>query len=96
MLPSRCLSFHFGTSASNLGILCYLQMVQVDIPQSLLEEEGRQMYGTKLLEIQVSITVPFSLRNSDLCDYGKEDFHLNLLITERSIKIDLENRFRVG
>jgi len=54
MLPNRCSSFHFGTSASNLGILCYLQMVQVDIPQSLLEEEGRQMYGTKLLEIQVS------------------------------------------
>lgn len=29
-------------------------MVEVDIPESLFEEEGRQMYGAKLLEVQVS------------------------------------------
>ena len=28
-------------------------MVEIDIPQSLFEEEGRQMYGAKLLQIQV-------------------------------------------
>lgn len=39
--------------ATDNAILDQLRkMVQVDIPQSLLEEEGRQMYGTKLLEIQ--------------------------------------------
>lgn len=29
-------------------------MVEVDVPQSLFEEQGRQLYGAKLLEIQVS------------------------------------------
>jgi hypothetical protein len=28
-------------------------MVEVDVPQSLFEEQGRQLYGAKLLEIQV-------------------------------------------
>lgn len=39
--------------ATDNAILDQLRkMVQVDLPQSLLEEEGRQMYGTKLLEVQ--------------------------------------------
>lgn len=29
-------------------------MVEVDIPQSFFEEQGRQLYGARLLEIQVS------------------------------------------
>lgn len=28
-------------------------MIEVDIPESLFEEQGRQLYGAKLLEIQV-------------------------------------------
>lgn len=32
---------------------CHFQMVEVDIPQSLFEEQGRQLYGANLLEIQV-------------------------------------------
>jgi hypothetical protein len=28
-------------------------MVEIDIPQSLFEEQGRQLYGAKLLQIQV-------------------------------------------
>lgn len=28
-------------------------MVEVEIPQSLLEEQGRQLYGSQLLQIQV-------------------------------------------
>lgn len=31
-------------------------MVEIDIPQSLFEEEGRQMYGAKLMQVQVSST----------------------------------------
>lgn len=31
-------------------------MVEVDIPQSLFEEQGRQLYGANLLEIQVLVT----------------------------------------
>lgn len=31
------------------------QMMEIDIPQSLFEEQGRQLYGAKLLEIQVRI-----------------------------------------
>jgi len=30
-------------------------MVEVDIPQSLFEEQGRQLYGANLLEIQVLV-----------------------------------------
>ncbi|CAL5390391.1 unnamed protein product [Camellia sinensis] len=30
-------------------------MIEVDIPQSLLEEQGRQFYGAKLLEIQANM-----------------------------------------
>ena len=37
-------------------------MVEVDIPQSLFEEQGRQLYGANLLEIQVSsVFKPLSL-----------------------------------
>lgn len=40
-------------------------MVDVEIPQSLFEEEGRQMYGAKLLEVQVStIIIAFKRRSS--------------------------------
>ncbi|XVF77346.1 hypothetical protein PTKIN_Ptkin14bG0035500 [Pterospermum kingtungense] len=31
------------------------KMVEVDIPQSLFEEQGRQLYGAKLLEIQANV-----------------------------------------
>ncbi|XP_021755658.1 trigger factor-like protein TIG, Chloroplastic [Chenopodium quinoa] len=31
------------------------KMVEVDIPQSLYEEEGRQMFGSKLLEVQAQM-----------------------------------------
>ena len=36
-------------------------MVEVDIPQSLFEEQGRQLYGAKLLEIQVVFKMYFYL-----------------------------------
>ncbi|PRQ31997.1 putative peptidylprolyl isomerase [Rosa chinensis] len=36
-----------------LDQLC--KMVEVDIPQSLFEEQGRQLYGGKLLEIQANV-----------------------------------------
>nr|AUZ95885.1 Trigger factor [Malus domestica] len=36
-----------------LDQLC--KMVEVDIPQSFFEEQGRQLYGAKLLEIQASV-----------------------------------------
>lgn len=29
------------------------QVVDIDIPNSLLEEQGRQMYAAKLIELQV-------------------------------------------
>ncbi|KAL0886807.1 hypothetical protein Bca101_010790 [Brassica carinata] len=32
------------------------KMVEVEIPQSLFEEQGRQFYGARLLEIQASIS----------------------------------------
>lgn len=32
-------------------------MVEVDIPQSLFDEQGRQLYGSSLLEMQVLIQV---------------------------------------
>lgn len=30
-------------------------MVEIDIPQSLFEEQGRQLYGAKLLQIQANM-----------------------------------------
>ncbi|XP_074290825.1 trigger factor-like protein TIG, Chloroplastic [Silene latifolia] len=42
--------------ATDNAILDQLRkMVEVDIPQSLFEEEGRQMYGSKLLEVQAKM-----------------------------------------
>ncbi|KAL9233676.1 hypothetical protein vseg_008640 [Gypsophila vaccaria] len=42
--------------ATDNAILDQLRkMVEVDVPQSLFEEEGRQMYGSKLLEIQAKM-----------------------------------------
>lgn len=32
-----------------------MQMVEVDIPPSLFEEQGRQLYGAQLLQIQVKL-----------------------------------------
>lgn len=40
----------------------FLQMIEVDIPQSLFEEQGRQLYGAQLLQIQVCFfRLPVSL-----------------------------------
>ncbi|XP_059441079.1 trigger factor-like protein TIG, Chloroplastic [Corylus avellana] len=42
--------------ATDNAILDQLQkMVEVDVPQSLFEEQGRQLYGAKLLEIQANV-----------------------------------------
>ncbi|XWS51817.1 hypothetical protein CRYUN_Cryun11dG0015100 [Craigia yunnanensis] len=41
-----------ATDNAILDQLC--KMVEIDIPQSLFEEQGRQLYGAKLLEIQFS------------------------------------------
>ncbi|KAL7217892.1 hypothetical protein ACSBR2_011175 [Camellia fascicularis] len=42
--------------ATDNAILDQLRkMIEVDIPQSLLEEQGRQFYGAKLLEIQANM-----------------------------------------
>uniref|UniRef100_A0A2P2LTV4 Trigger factor-like protein TIGic n=1 Tax=Rhizophora mucronata TaxID=61149 RepID=A0A2P2LTV4_RHIMU len=35
----------------------FVQMVEVDIPQSLFEEQGRQLYGAKLLQIQANMNL---------------------------------------
>ncbi|CAN0830074.1 Trigger factor-like protein TIG, Chloroplastic, partial [Linum grandiflorum] len=39
-----------ATDNAILDLLC--KMVEVDIPRSLFEEQGRQLYGAKLLSIQ--------------------------------------------
>lgn len=45
------------------------QMIEVDIPPSLLEEQGRQLYGAQLLQMQVSsYWIAVSLRNPNLAD----------------------------
>ncbi|GLT62145.1 hypothetical protein SLA2020_348030 [Shorea laevis] len=42
--------------ATDNAILDQIQkMVEVDVPQSLFEEQGRQLYGAKLLEIQANM-----------------------------------------
>lgn len=42
-------------------------MIEVDIPQSLFEEQGRQLYGAQLLQIQVgSYKITVSLRRTNL------------------------------
>lgn len=33
-------------------------MIEVDIPRSLFEEQGRQLYGGQLLQLQVCVTSP--------------------------------------
>ncbi|OAY55645.2 trigger factor-like protein TIG, Chloroplastic [Manihot esculenta] len=42
-----------ATDNAILDQLC--KMVEVDIPQSLFEEQGRQLYGARLLEIQANM-----------------------------------------
>ncbi|XP_023520765.1 trigger factor-like protein TIG, Chloroplastic isoform X1 [Cucurbita pepo subsp. pepo] len=42
-----------ATDNAILDQLC--KMVEVDIPQSIFEEEGRQLYGAKLLQIQANM-----------------------------------------
>ncbi|GLT83603.1 hypothetical protein SLE2022_018810 [Rubroshorea leprosula] len=42
-----------ATDNAILDQLC--KMVEVDVPQSLFEEQGRQLYGAKLLEIQANM-----------------------------------------
>ncbi|KAF5201724.1 Trigger factor, partial [Thalictrum thalictroides] len=42
-----------ATDNAILDQLC--KMVEVDIPQSLFEEQGRQLYGAKLLQIQADM-----------------------------------------
>lgn len=42
-----------ATDNAILDQLC--KMVEIDIPQSLFEEQGRQLYGAKLLEIQANM-----------------------------------------
>ncbi|XWS11269.1 hypothetical protein CRYUN_Cryun38cG0069600 [Craigia yunnanensis] len=42
-----------ATDNAILDQLC--KMVEIDIPQSLFEEQGRQLYGAKLLEIQANV-----------------------------------------
>lgn len=39
-------------------------MVEIDIPRSLFEEQGRQFYGANLLEMQVLIQVATFLGQS--------------------------------
>ncbi|KAJ4980984.1 hypothetical protein NE237_031821 [Protea cynaroides] len=42
-----------ATDNAILDMLC--KMIEVDIPQSFFEEQGRQLYGAKLLEIQANM-----------------------------------------
>nr|AKM76840.1 trigger factor type chaperone family protein [Monsonia marlothii] len=42
-----------ATDNAILHQLC--KMVEVDIPQSIFEEQGRQLYGTQLLELQAKV-----------------------------------------
>ncbi|MBA0792251.1 hypothetical protein Gohar_016767 [Gossypium harknessii] len=42
-----------ATDNAILDQLC--KMVEIDIPQSLFEEQGRQLYGARLLEIQANV-----------------------------------------
>lgn len=36
-----------------VSILCLLQMIDVDVPQTIFTEQGRELYGAQLLQIQV-------------------------------------------
>ncbi|EXB63261.1 Trigger factor-like protein TIG [Morus notabilis] len=58
LLLQRCLEVEQtakdqATDNAILDQLC--KMVEVNIPQSLFEEQGRQLYGAKLLEIQANV-----------------------------------------
>ncbi|KAF3454029.1 hypothetical protein FNV43_RR04474 [Rhamnella rubrinervis] len=48
-----------ATDSAILDQLCkvvlHSEMVEIDIPQSLFEEQGRQLYGAKLLQIQANM-----------------------------------------
>ncbi|KAI7739644.1 hypothetical protein M8C21_003126 [Ambrosia artemisiifolia] len=57
-LLERCLELEQTAKdqATDNAILDQLrQMVQVEIPQTLFEEQGRQLYGAKLLQIQANM-----------------------------------------
>ncbi|KAM7504227.1 hypothetical protein LguiB_003131 [Lonicera macranthoides] len=59
-LLQRCLEMERTAKeqATDNVILDQLRkMVEVDVPQSLFEEQGRQLYGAKLLEIQASMKI---------------------------------------
>ncbi|KAH1143416.1 hypothetical protein GYH30_033910 [Glycine max] len=63
--------------------------VQVDIPQSLFEEQGRQLYGANLLEIQAKmklnqqqlVTLSTSKAVNEFLEHQKENI-TNLIKTE--------------
>ncbi|CAL0307377.1 unnamed protein product [Lupinus luteus] len=60
LLLQRCLEVEQTAKeqATDNAILNQLsKMVEVDIPQSLFEEQGRQLYGASLLEIQAKMTL---------------------------------------
>lgn len=57
----------------------YFQMVEVDIPQSLFEEQGRQLYGASLLEIQVMIASCVFFRPIKQLNFKKFTFIYNLM-----------------
>lgn len=68
--------------ATDNAILDQLRkMVEIDIPQSLFEEEGRQMYGAKLMQVQAQMKLSdeqlASLTNSksvaDYIEHEKEN-----------------------
>ncbi|KVI02293.1 Trigger factor [Cynara cardunculus var. scolymus] len=57
-LLERCLELEQTAKdqATDNAILDQLrEMIQVDIPQSLFEEQGRQLYGARLLQIQANM-----------------------------------------
>lgn len=60
LLLQRCqeLEQRAKEQATDNAILDQLrQMVEIDIPWSILEEQGRQLYGSKLLQIQASMNL---------------------------------------
>lgn len=59
--------FSFTSSWWFFFFFGHFQMIEVDIPQSLFEEQGRQLYGAQLLQIQVgSYKITVSLRRTNL------------------------------
>lgn len=45
--------YFVGIAGSDAVFLTNFQIIEVDIPQFLFEEQGRHLYGAKLLELQV-------------------------------------------